>query len=166
MKSHPATLGTLLRHLIEVLDGAVETAYSSIDKSYRPRFTPIVRALIESNRMSIKDISTQAGVSHSAISQTVAQMVKGGFARSRPGTDGRERLIELTPRTLRLLPKIERQWKITESAVRALERELSTSLSSVVRETIAALQNKSFAVRLEQADRSMTSRRKDDPRVK
>ncbi len=40
------TLGTLLRHLIELLDGAVEQTYRDAELDYRPRYTPVLRALI------------------------------------------------------------------------------------------------------------------------
>ena len=43
-----ATLGTLLRSLIDQLDPAVERAYEGLGLGYRPRFTPVVRILRES----------------------------------------------------------------------------------------------------------------------
>ena len=39
-------LGTQLRHLLELLDGAVEEAYALAGMRYRPRYTPVMRALI------------------------------------------------------------------------------------------------------------------------
>ncbi len=50
-------LGTLLRHLLELLDGDVEQAYAELGLDYRPRFTPVVRALLESEPRSIRDIA-------------------------------------------------------------------------------------------------------------
>src|ERR671910_409399 len=91
-------LGTLLRHLVELLDGAVEQAYLRAELAYRPRYTPVMRALLALGPASIRRISLQARTTHSATSQTIAQMAKDGLVQSRPGEDARERIIALTPR--------------------------------------------------------------------
>ena len=38
-----SSLGTLLRTLIDALDGDVERAYAQAGLDFRPRFTPVVR---------------------------------------------------------------------------------------------------------------------------
>ena len=80
-----ATLGTLLRHLIELLDSAVEQQYANSGLSYRPRYTPVMRALLDLGPASIRAIARHAGITHSAVSQTVAQMAKQGLIRLEPG---------------------------------------------------------------------------------
>jgi DNA-binding MarR family transcriptional regulator len=151
MNGAPQTLGTLLRHLIELVDGAVEQAYRRAGLTYRPRYTPIVRALMALGPASIRTISQRAGITHSAVSQTVSQMAKDGLVRLKPGTDGRERIIALTPQAQAMLPALERQWAATNAATHQLDQELSASLSETVREAIAALDRHSFAQRIEQA---------------
>ena len=76
MLSASPTLGTLLRHLIDLLDGEVEAAYAASGLHWRPRYTPILRVLMRDGGQSIKTIAQQIGMSHSAVSQTVTQMVK------------------------------------------------------------------------------------------
>jgi DNA-binding MarR family transcriptional regulator len=68
------THGVLLRRLIEHLDGAVEQAYVDAGLDYRPRFTPILRALLNDGPASLRTLSARTGVTHSAVSQTVSQM--------------------------------------------------------------------------------------------
>ena len=46
------TLGTLLRNLSETLDRAVEEAYRDAGLSYRPRYTPVFRALLSAGTFS------------------------------------------------------------------------------------------------------------------
>src|SRR5690348_5551166 len=104
-----ATLGTLLRHLIELLDGAVEQAYAGLALDYRPRYTPVVRALLELGPASLRAISLRAGITHSAVSQTVAQMKKHGLVRYRPGRDARERIVALTPAAEAIVPALKQQ---------------------------------------------------------
>ncbi len=144
-------LGTLLRHLVELLDGAVEQAYLGAGLTYRPRYTPVMRALRALGPASIRAISLHARITHSATSQTVAQMVKDGLVQSRPGQDARERIITLTTPARRMLPALERQWAIIDTAAGRLDGELSVALSAVVAEAIEALAREGFAERIERA---------------
>lgn len=153
------TLGTLLRHLIEMLDGAVEAAYRASGLDYRPRYTPVVKALIALGPVSIRVISRQAGISHSAASQTVSQMVKAGLVFLSPGEDGRERIVALTPRAEAMLPAVARQWRAVNTAAAGLDAELSAPLSTLLVETIAALERQPFGDRIAQA----AGRPSDDP---
>jgi len=63
-----------MRHLLELLDGDVEKIYRAATLDYRPRFTPVMRALRDHGALSIKEIAAYARVTHSAASQTVTAM--------------------------------------------------------------------------------------------
>jgi DNA-binding MarR family transcriptional regulator len=143
-----ASLGTQLSRLIELLDGDVEKHYVALGLNYRPRFTPIVRALEALGTSSIKSIAGQSGLSHSAVSQTVAQMVKHGLVVLRPGRDGRERIVEPTQALVQMVPVLHVQWAATNSAASKLETELSASLLQTISEAICALQRRSFSDRI------------------
>lgn len=152
MAMDQATLGTLLRHLVELLDGAVEAAYERAGLDYRPRYTPLVRALSVLGPSSIRTLSRHAGISHSATSQTVAQMAKQRLVSLRAtSSDGRERIVALTARAEAMLPTLERQWAATNAAALALDRELSAPLSALLREAIAALERRPFGERIDAA---------------
>lgn len=154
------TLGTLLRHLIEVLDGAVEQAYQRAGLDYRPRYTPVMRALIELGPVSIRTISQRARITHSAVSQTVSQMAGRGLVKLSPGGDARERIVVLTPAAKSLIPVLERQWAATNAAAGSLEDELSAPLSQVLTEALAALERRPFADRIERAAAALKSSNK------
>ncbi|WP_224361228.1 MarR family winged helix-turn-helix transcriptional regulator [Hyalangium versicolor] len=147
----PPTLGTLLRHLVETLDDAVEQAYARAGLDYRPRYTPVVRALMALGPTSIRAISQSAEMTHSAVSQTVSQMATRGLVRLQPGEDARERIVVLTPEAETMVPALERQWAATNAAAAALEGELSAPLSQVLREAIAALERRPFSDRITEA---------------
>jgi len=146
-----ATLGTQLRHLLELLDGAVEQAYEDAGLDYRPRYTPVMRAVIELGAPSIRTIAQRAGITHSAVSQTVAQMAECGLVKLAPGSDARERIVMLSAAGKALVPELERRWAATNEAARALDAELSQPLSAVVQEAIAALERRPFAERIRHA---------------
>jgi DNA-binding MarR family transcriptional regulator len=151
------TLGSLLRQLIDLLDGDVEKVYIRDGLDHRPRFTPIIRALIDLGPSSIRVIALRVGVSHSAISQTLSQMKKRGLIRFRSGGDGRERIVSLTPKAEAMVPTLEEHWTVTNAAAKALDEELSTPLTKIVREAISALERRPF---IERIDESIQQRRK------
>lgn len=157
MSSPSPTLGTLLRHLIELLDGEVEAAYEAADLSWRPRYTPVLRALMSQGPQTIKAIALKIGISHSAVSQTVTQMVKDELVDLRPGKDARERIVTLTPKTEQMIPRLQRQWAAVNLAADTLDQELSAPLSGVVKEAIAALSEQSFGQRIQAAAKTQTA---------
>ncbi len=140
----------MLRHLIELLDGDVEHAYQQLGLDYRPRFTPVVRALMESEPRSIREIADHSDLTHSAVSQTVAEMKRAGLVSlARASADGRARLVQLAPRCRAMLPRLQRQWAATNAAAEGLDAELSSSLRSAVTEAISALEKSPFRDRIQ-----------------
>jgi len=145
----PIGLGTRLRHLLALLDGDVEQAYRDSGlRGYRPRYTPIVRALQELGPASIKALAEHAGISHSAVSQTVTQMRRAGWLAARVAADARERTVSMTPALVELLPRLQAHWHATAGAVRTLDAELSRSLSATVDEALAALRRRPLVERI------------------
>ena len=142
------TLGTLLRRLTEQLDGAVEGSYAAAGLDYRPRYTPIIRSLIEHGPATIRALSDRTGVSHSAASQTVSQMLERDLVALTSGTDARERIVALTDTARAMIPRLERLWAATETAARSLDDELGLSLPDILARTLALLDRKPFADRL------------------
>ncbi len=142
------TLGTLLHHLIELLDGDVQAAYTTAGLAWRPRYTPVLRGLMSLGPASIKALALKIGISHSAVSQTVAQMVKDDLVELKPGADARERIVALTPKAQAMVPALQRQWAAVNAAADALDAELSAPLSGVIREAITALNQRSFGQRI------------------
>jgi DNA-binding MarR family transcriptional regulator len=146
------TLGTQLRHLIELLDGAVEAAYLENGLAYRPRYTPVMRALMASDTCTIGQIAEAAGITQPAATQTVGRMIKEGLVSAATGVqDGRQRLVRLTAQGRALLPQLQRCWQATAEAARSLEAELPFPLSDTLAGASAALAAKSFGERIREA---------------
>lgn len=148
-QSFKPTLGALLRDLIERLDGDVQRAYVAVGiEDFRPRYTPVVRILMEAGPSSIRALSRRAGLSHSALSQTVAQMAKAGLLSQSPGADARERIVDVSPRLRAMIPTLEHQWAATEAAAAALEVELGAPLAEILRAAVDALERRPFGDRI------------------
>jgi DNA-binding MarR family transcriptional regulator len=142
-------IGTQLRHVLELLDGDVAQVYVDLGlPDYRPRFSPIVRALVAAGPLSIRELATAVGVTHSAASQTVAQLTKAGFVTLQPGADARQRIVQLTEKTRDLLPTIEAEWQATTTAMKELDAELTAPLGQILAELVAAVDRRSFRNRI------------------
>lgn len=157
MSSPSPTLGTLVRHLIELLDGDLETVYAAAGLLWRPRYTPVLRVLMRLGPASIKLLAQEIGITHSAASQTVAQMAKQRLVALKPGADARERIVVLTAKTRKMIPALQRQWAATNAAAAQLDAELSVPLSAVLVEAIAALNQRPFANRITAAAAAASS---------
>ena len=142
------TLGTLVRHLLEQLDGDLEAVYAASGLEWRPRYTPVLRVLMRQGPVSIKALAQEIGITHSAASQTVTQMAKQRLVTLKPGADARERIVVLSAKARRMVPALQRQWAATNAAAAQLDTELSVPLSAVLAEAIAALNQESFAARI------------------
>lgn len=147
MHSKP-TLGVLLRRLIEQLDGAVEASYVADGLDYRPRYTPVVRALVRGGPATIRDLAAQTGVSHSATSQTIAQMAERNLVTLTTGADARERIVALSDTAQAMVPRLERRWAATEAAARSIDTDIGLPLADVVTQALAALERQSFPDRI------------------
>ncbi|RQW82890.1 MarR family winged helix-turn-helix transcriptional regulator, partial [Micromonospora globispora] len=155
-------LGTLLRHVLELLDGDVATVYADLDLAeYRPRFSPLVRVLVADGPLPIRDLATRVGVTHSAASQTVAQMSRAGLVTLRPGADARQRIVALTDRAYGLLPVIEAERAATTTAMRDLDAELPVPLADELYAVLAALRRRPLRDRI--AGTGLAPRREDAP---
>jgi len=146
-----ATLGTLLRNLVERLDGAVDDMYAVNGLTFRPRYAPVFKYLLIKGPSSIALIAQNAGTSHSAISQTVAQMKRDHLVAMIPGQDGRERIVSLTQTASDMAPALQKLWVAVDAAAAQLDKDLSAPLSAILAEAITALDQQDFANRISAA---------------
>jgi DNA-binding MarR family transcriptional regulator len=146
-------LGTQLRHLVELLDSAVEDAYVAADlPDYRPRFTPVMRVLAARQQVTIGEIAELAGITQPAATQTVALMQKKGWLRIEAGTqDARQRVVSLSEAGEALLPRVAECWRATKLAADGLDAELDTPLSQCLAQAMEALAARPFGERIRSA---------------
>ena len=146
-------LGTQLRHLIELLDSAVEAAYVDADlPDYRPRYTPVMRVLSMREAVTIGEIAALAGITQPAATQTVALMQKQGLVQIAPGAeDARQRVVSLSAKGGALLPRLQECWRATKLAADGLDADLDLPLSQSLAQAIAALADRPFGERIRSA---------------
>lgn len=145
-------LGTQLRHLIELLDGAVAAAYEEAGLAYRPRYTPVMRALVEKDALTLGEIAARAGITQPAATQTVGLMIKEGLLVAEAGRhDARQKVVRLSDQGQAMLPILRACWQATKAAADGLDAELSYPLSAAMNDAIAALEAKPFDQRIRAA---------------
>ncbi|MEU5155742.1 MarR family transcriptional regulator [Glycomyces sp. NPDC021274] len=152
MKYSPESdaVGTLLRHVLELLEGDVAEVYREQGlPEYRPRFSPVVRALVAEGPLSIRELAAAVGVTHSAASQTAAQMARAGLvAHAADPLDSRRRLVSLTPKARALLPRITAEWDATVAAMADLDAELPVPLAELLTAVADALHRRPLRDRI------------------
>lgn len=138
-----------LKLLLDGMDADIASLYPAQGASaVSTRFSIVLVRLKYRGPLTIRDLAAQVGVTHSAMSQTVAAMKKHGLIESSPGMDARTRLVQLTDAGLALVPFLEAEWRATEAAWAELEKEIPYALAQVVDDLNSALERRSFRDRL------------------
>lgn len=142
-------LGTRLRFLFDQLDAGVAAVYTDLGlPGFRTRYNPLIRVLTQAGPQSIRDLAAAVGVTHSAVSQTVAHMAKDGLVALTPGRDARQRIVSLTPKAESLLPLLEAEWDATTAAAEEFDAELPFPLTLLIEAALEALERRPMHERI------------------
>jgi DNA-binding MarR family transcriptional regulator/SAM-dependent methyltransferase len=150
-------LGELLRYVGELVDRGAGEMYESLGISYRPRYTPVLRAM-SAGATTVTDITALTHVTQGAVSQAVGQMVADGLVVREQLPDGRKSGIRLTTEGRELLESLKPHWEATFTAVVGLEREIGFPIRRTLADTANALEGKGFAARIRDARRHAVER--------
>jgi len=154
------TLGTKLRHLIDLLDTAVDNSYAEAGLQYRPRYTPLMRALRNSDGLAIGQLAEIGGITQPAATQTITLMQKDGLVVATAATDdARKKVIRLSEAGRAMLPALEKCWAATNAASAALEAELPYPLSDLIEAAISALEQQPMEERIKLARHALPNKK-------
>ncbi|WP_073974041.1 MarR family winged helix-turn-helix transcriptional regulator [Erythrobacter donghaensis] len=148
------TLGSLLQEMLDLLDAGMLAVYRSDGLDYRPRFTPVMRVLADRGPSSITTIARCAPLTHSAASQTIAQMERLGLVIVTRGNDRRERIASLSEKAEAMLPRIREHWSATARALADLMEETGVPLDRALVTAINALHRKGLRERIAETSRT------------
>lgn len=117
-------LASRLKRISEYYISELNTAYQSLGIVFETSWFPIFYLLSKHKTLSIKEISDEVAVSHSATSQLVSNLKKKGFVASLPSTqDKRKILVELTEEGKCLLKELLPVWDSISMSMQNLECE-------------------------------------------
>lgn len=144
---HLPGLGELLRYVGELVDSGAAQHYRTLDLPWRPRYTPVLRALMHGNT-TVTEIVAYSRLTQGAVSQTVALMIADGFLVREGVEDGRKSALRLTVQGEAMLSHLRQHWRVTFAAIEELEAEIGHPLLQVLEDAADALERKDFADRL------------------
>ncbi|WP_444997563.1 MarR family winged helix-turn-helix transcriptional regulator [Aliikangiella sp. IMCC44359] len=139
------TFGTQLRHLIEMMDGSLNQVYEKLGYEYRSRYTPVIKALIQHEELSISEIAAYGGITQPAATQTVNIMAREGIILAfQSKIDARQKQIKLSEKGKALYQSIQTIWKAVDEATTELEKTIGYPLSEIAEKAIIALEERPF----------------------
>ncbi len=116
--------GSRLRRLSETFISDVNRIYATHKIKFDASWFPVFYILSRQKSVSIRDISNELCVSHSAVSQLVSSLQQKGLIRTTTATDdGRKKVVEFTAKGQKLQQQIEPVWKALSKAMESLARE-------------------------------------------
>jgi DNA-binding MarR family transcriptional regulator len=137
-----------MREIFDRVDAGITDVYAELGiVGVRPRFSMAIMFL-DGGPLSIRELSREVNVTHSAMSQTVSAMRRDGLIRSAPGTDARNRMVELTPAGRALIEPLRAEWFATEAVLAELDAEVPYQLAQLIVDLREALDRRSFTERL------------------
>ena len=120
--------GSRLKRLGDTLINDVNRVYKNQKIEFDASWFPVFYILSQKKEVSIKEISDELNVSHSAISQLISGLQQKGLIKSVISKkDARHKAITFTPIGERLLKKIKPVWNALEKAMEELVEESSYS---------------------------------------
>lgn len=131
--------GSRLKRLGDTFLNDVNKIYRSHNIQFDASWFPIFYILSEKGEVSIKEISNDLNVSHSAISQLVTNLQQKGLIRSVVSKkDARHKVIAFTTKGQKLLEKIIPVWNALQQAMEELSNE--NTQSKKILDTLTAME--------------------------
>lgn len=131
--------GSRLKRLGDNFLNDVNKIYKQHNISFDASWFPVFYILSQRDEASIKEISDELNVSHSAISQLISSLQQKGLIKSVAAKkDARHRAITFTAKGQKLLTKIQPVWNALEQAMEQLSSE--NAQSKKILETLTALE--------------------------
>ncbi|MEP6685047.1 MAG: MarR family transcriptional regulator [Parafilimonas sp.] len=120
--------GSRLKRLGDTFINDVNRIYKNYKIPFDASWFPIFYILSQKKEISIKEISDNLNVSHSAISQLINNLQQKGFIKSVTSKkDARHKAITFTAKGEKLLQKIQPVWNALEKAMNELSEQSAHS---------------------------------------
>ncbi|WP_138380260.1 bifunctional helix-turn-helix transcriptional regulator/GNAT family N-acetyltransferase [Luteithermobacter gelatinilyticus] len=141
-------LGTRLKRVYEMMAADMEKLYAEGGFDFRVRYFPVVYALSRKGALSIAEMADLSGLSHSAVSQIVKQLMSLDLLEMETGEDARSRILRLSVRGQRLVQDITPLWQAATRAIEKLRQASEADLLTALREFEKGLNSRSLYQRV------------------
>lgn len=118
--------GSRLRRISEAFLADVNSIYKHHSIKFDAGWFPIFYMLSRQGAMSIREISQEMEVSHSAASQLISKLVAKGLIRAGiDKTDSRKKLVSFTAKGQKLLQQVQPIWTAVQKAMDELLQQMT-----------------------------------------
>ena len=144
-------LGSRLKRLSERLGQEVAEVYTSAGIDFEPKWFPVFRLLVENDVVSVTDAAQMVGITHPAVNQIARELEKADLIRSSSDkSDGRRRLLSLSPKGKKLAKELQPVWQALHCAISDVFSECDSYLLNAVGAAEIALEKQSLRRRFEE----------------
>jgi len=158
-----SAFGTRLRRLSERLDRDVRELYRLNGVEFEPSWYPVFIALSEIGPMSVGDLAARMRITHAAVSQIRAKLLKAGLVRVRADAeDQRRQMLQLTEKGRALANRLHPLWAAIAQTTERLCRDFAPDLLAQLTAIDVALDQRSLLDRVT----DITARKQRPPRAK
>lgn len=143
--------GSRLRRLSEGFLSEINATYRALNIPFDASWFPVFYLLDQEGKVSIRDISDKAGVSHSAVSQLVSLLQDKGLVESVVSeVDARKKVLSFTAEGKKLLKRVKPVWTALEASLEDLSQENAAlkQLLKTVLQLEKALETKPLSARI------------------
>jgi len=144
--------GSRLRRLSEAFLADVNKIYTEHGLLFDAAWFPVFYILSRQETVSIKDISEELGISHSAVSQLVSSLQQKGLTKTTTADDdARKKVVSFTTKGKKLQQQVQPVWDALQQAMQALASEgrHSKTILTAIEEIEQGLQNESVFNRVQ-----------------
>jgi ribosomal protein S18 acetylase RimI-like enzyme/DNA-binding transcriptional ArsR family regulator len=111
-------LGSRFKALSDALYDAADTVYRARGSKLQGRWFPVLRLLHDRGPTAVTEVAAAIGQTHSAVSQLSARLAREGLVRhAADRSDGRRRVLALTPKGEAALRELKPVWHEIRAAV-------------------------------------------------
>jgi DNA-binding MarR family transcriptional regulator len=119
-------LGSRLKRLSDICMGETRTIYRAAGFAFEPRWFPLCFLLRQQGQVTVMDAASMLGVPHPYVSQLIKELRQARLVvwRRHP-SDGRSRILILSPKGQDLIAELEPLWKDIDDAVKTMIQQTS-----------------------------------------
>lgn len=144
----PLAIAARLQRLADSIRRDGVQVYKEHGIEFEPKWFPVIYVLHKKGATSVVDLAAEVGIAHPSVIQLVKELESKKLVKSAADkTDGRRRVLSLTPEAVKLVKKMEPVWKkIKAGAAELVEKE--TKLMKAIEEAEVKLRTENFYSRV------------------
>ena len=137
-------LSTRLMRLSEWTRKDLTKIYQEYGLAFESKWFPVLYILSKKGPLSVMELTEELGYAHPSVIALVKEMEKQKLVRSLPSkTDGRKRMLELTPKAIEWQKKMQPLWEKMRIVAAGIYNNGSSILKAII-DVEAALDECSF----------------------